>query len=566
MKYEAEIIAEILEKRGHEKSSLHYQSECIETWIEETKGAYPKLCDYESEWLNYINENPVGEFPYETITDVTEATVNNVVPYAYKTAILKGNTIVNIAKIAPKFITINLYSSSENLKIAYNLQPNKKYIIIGEISENNAPNKGLCTWVTHTDDTEAFQMNYLTNTGKFFYLYNVTKEIKTFRLYIHGDDRNNGGSITFGNVMIIEYQDGMENWDIPYFTGMQSVKMPVLKTTGKNLFDLRRMNESSYIGNSALNEINLEENSVATTNRNTFVSGRGYVITGLKIGVPYTVTATLDEISNTTGFFQIGNRQGTGHYEQRQSFTPGQTKSWKVYSDVGSLRLSIVVDRDVSNHYIKFKNIQIEEGSTATSYEPYKSNILSAPSDLELRGIGEVRDTLDCLSGQVTERTSEIVLNGGENWIKWGSGFLLQGYLSNPMFVNGTTTDIRTSYVKCDRFPSTIYSDIYNGTSYGVGINGVNIGISVNGISTLEAFKTNLSENPIKICYPVANESIKTVDLTITNQDGETLTKLTPIEGTMHISTNGTPIKPTVSMEIPVEAITQNLASFIEGE
>ena len=38
-------------------------------------------------------------------------------------------------------------------------------------------------------------------------------------------------------VMIIEYQNGMENWDIPFFTSMQSVRMPVLTTTGKNLFD-----------------------------------------------------------------------------------------------------------------------------------------------------------------------------------------------------------------------------------------------------------------------------------------------------------------------------------------
>ena len=37
--------------------------------------------------------------------------------------------------------------------------------------------------------------------------------------------------------MIFEYQDGMENWDIPYFEGMQSVKMPVLTTIGKYLFD-----------------------------------------------------------------------------------------------------------------------------------------------------------------------------------------------------------------------------------------------------------------------------------------------------------------------------------------
>ena len=33
------------------------------------------------------------------------------------------------------------------------------------------------------------------------------------------------------NLMIIEYQDGMENWNIPYFEGMQSVKMPILTTS-----------------------------------------------------------------------------------------------------------------------------------------------------------------------------------------------------------------------------------------------------------------------------------------------------------------------------------------------
>lgn len=67
MKYQSEIVKEIIDSRGHEKSSLHYQSECIETWIKESEGSYPKLCDYEGEWLNYINENPIGEFPVEAI-------------------------------------------------------------------------------------------------------------------------------------------------------------------------------------------------------------------------------------------------------------------------------------------------------------------------------------------------------------------------------------------------------------------------------------------------------------------------------------------------------------------
>ena len=35
-----------------------------------------------------------------------------------------------------------------------------------------------------------------------------------------------------GTIQVFEYQEGMENWDIPYFTGMASCKMPILHTVG----------------------------------------------------------------------------------------------------------------------------------------------------------------------------------------------------------------------------------------------------------------------------------------------------------------------------------------------
>lgn len=46
----------------------------------------------------------------------------------------------------------------------------------------------------------------------------------------------------------------------------------------------------------------------------------------------------------------------------------------------------------------------------------------------------------------------------------------------------------------------------------------------------------------------------------------ESIGKIKPIEGTMHISVSGTPISPTALLEVPVEAITQNLESFIKEE
>ena len=45
--------------------------------------------------------------------------------------------------------------------------------------------------------------------------------------------------------MIIEYQQGMENWDIPYFEGMQSVKLPVLTTHNSNNFPFKEFIEGT---------------------------------------------------------------------------------------------------------------------------------------------------------------------------------------------------------------------------------------------------------------------------------------------------------------------------------
>ena len=307
MKYKSELIKDIVDTRGHEKSSLHYESECIRAWIEETKGAYPKICDYESEWLNYINENPIGKFPYETVTANPTATINNVVPYEYKSAILHG-----------KSVTI----------------------------------------------------------------------------------------------------DGT----------LQSVKMPVLTTS---------------------------------------------------------------------------NEDGT------------------------------------------------------------KTIILSTPEDLELRGIGDIQDELDCLTGEVTERIKEVVLNGSEDWIYRGGNtyyaYMINDFFDHPnadgisshfTFIKGGASNSQSEESICSASTQTTLSLFTNNPQ----------------LSTIEQLKSYLASNPIVIQYQLATESIKTVDLSIQDQNGNTLRKIKPIEGTMHITASGTPINPTASLEVPVEAITQNLSSFIGEE
>ena len=80
--------------------------------------------------------------------------------------------------------------------------------------------------------------------------------------------------------------------------------------------------------------------------------------------------------------------------------------------------------------------------------------------------------------------------------------------------------------------------------------------------TTGQELKKFFLNNPTTIQCVLSEKSVKTVELTVTDQDGKTESYIRPFEGTMHIMTSGTPIKPTATIEVPVEAITQNLMSF----
>ena len=232
IKYESELIKNIVDTRGHKKSSLHYESECIGTWIEETKGAYPKLCDYESEWLNYINGNEIGneigKFPYETVTADPTATVNNVVPYAYKSAILKGQTLVNL-------LDMNNLNQQNSITYIAPLTTAKSEITIIATTKtaNKSPKVSLYTeggkWVRNVNTSFTNnKIHYKGESGLY------VKEL------VFTTNNNASDSYSFESVEQFREQgfiviEGNYKKDVPsYFEGMQPVKMPVLTTSNED--------------------------------------------------------------------------------------------------------------------------------------------------------------------------------------------------------------------------------------------------------------------------------------------------------------------------------------------
>ena len=133
-----------------------------------------------------------------------------------KSAILKGQTLVNLASEKTKTGAINL-----NIMVDY-LKPNTQYtVIFNYISDN--PINGRCSL------GNVMGVNNISFVGE-----NGLKKVllttpeltsSNYRLFIY---TNNNDTYTVDEVIVIE--GNHTDVDIPYFTGIQSVENPTVTT------------------------------------------------------------------------------------------------------------------------------------------------------------------------------------------------------------------------------------------------------------------------------------------------------------------------------------------------
>lgn len=164
-----------------------------------------------------------------------------------KSAILKGQTLVNLV---PRKIIDHIASSDwdgycclvQNSKQSFDqwrtlqdLKPNTKYYISCYVETfEDANNKDYC--LNNPSVESIFEDSMIINgVGRYQWL-STTKSELTDEIFIvlRSQNAHARGAIKIRDIMIIEYQEGMKNWDIPYFEGIQSVKMPVLTTSNED--------------------------------------------------------------------------------------------------------------------------------------------------------------------------------------------------------------------------------------------------------------------------------------------------------------------------------------------
>lgn len=176
-----------------------------------------------------------------------------------------------------------------------------------------------------------------------------------------------------------------------------------------------------------------------------------------------------------------------------------------------------------------------------------KTNILTVSSDATLRKIGTVQDDFNALTGEITERIGEIILNGSEDWI-----------------VDSDTNSTRSAFalahngmmkkyeaILCDKYKpttakqgSTVYGYVYIGSS--------SINLYEEPNMSLDTFKAKLASNPITIQYPLVTESTKTVDLSIIDQNGNNINTLNTFSDITRIEIKSEYILPEVEIEVAI--------------
>ena len=417
-----------------------------------------------------------------------------------------------------------------------NINSTKKYLIRHNYSFISGDVSSPLTTLLFYDNNWKYLGESPINESNFTHIITPKEGTTRAKIRLGRYGSSHTSSYIYRDIMLIEYQDGMENWDIPYFEGMKSVQMPVLTTTGKNLFDANKVIENMYVNNKG--EI------LPTPNFN--------------------ISDYIEIIPNTTySFTRICSN--IYEFDENKNFVKEHYTSG-VSNITTTSNGKYVIIRNYKNPSESnitteiFKNqMQFEQGEQLTSYEPYKSNILTVNDDVKLRGCvyvnGELKeDILDLISGEYSISVGETVLNGSENWEVWYHTDTLLRFSFNYTNMSDST-NIK---LQCDNFPSYGYNLDAEGIFGNYGKICLIIDNSNNKLlgNTVNDLKTYLSQNPITVQYPLKEKSIKTVDLTVVDQDNQP-TQLGTFENITHVSLGAENIIPTLEMEVATRISTE---------
>lgn len=307
-----------------------------------------------------------------------------------------------------------------------------------------------------------------------------------------------------------------------YITELGCCKMPVLTTTSENLCNNSTLRYDAYLDNNG---------SISTAYQDIFSE---FISINSAKPIYITTWYKTDTLTNYPFYWIL-------EYDKEYKFI-SKTRNYyhtKPFS-LNSLTRHIKIDLggDLPSQYTSKEEVQLMVSyDYPNQYIPHKTNILTANEDVTLRGIGDVQDTLDCMTGEVIERIGEIVLDGVSTPL-YDSHVGGSEALTYRVMTDMIVKDSVTARCLVDTFPSNVGNENGNGTE-GVRIIGNRLYLYIYKSRLSQPSQSGVMEylrsNPIKVLYPSSKESIKTVDLKVVDQDGNLVNQLSAFDSTTHI-------------------------------
>ena len=211
-----------------------------------------------------------------------------------------------------------------------------------------------------------------------------------------------------------------------------TVRMPILTTTGKNLFDFNKV------------ETNDRTRGVWDTTINNGI------ITSIKKssgGIEFGAYATIKVEPSTSYTLKMEQYKNDKSYDGA-IYIYNNSSIWgnllimgfgnrdiviSTNADTKYITIGINYDNDIAGTVLTTKNIQLEKSSTSTQYEPYKTSILSLPEEVVLRSLPDgTCDTLNVETGEYVQKIGERNYQDGDT-------------NSNTLVTDGTKTHYKLS-------------------------------------------------------------------------------------------------------------------------
>lgn len=284
--------------------------------------------------------------------------------------------------------------------------------------------------------------------------------------------------------------------------------------------------------------------------------------------------------------FSFNEKYGYGTWTSLAIYNVNKERIYYKYEDSSLIPKTIVLPDDDRIAYVrprvannKIDTIMFNRGEVIP-YEEYKANktnILTVNEEVELRGIGEVKDELNLITGELTKRIGNAILDGTN--IKAtkvtvdGNAYRFDINLSGIKNYKNHWVDA-SDVIVSDNFIgfTPVDSTINSGNRLSLWGSQLVAYFSDTSITTISQANEYLQNNLPAIQYHLATESVKTVDLKVVNQDGNQVKELSAFDGTTHIvsgSASDNSLIAITEVEVPTKLIevldgVKSLSSDVE--